>query len=367
MSSDLSKSLVKSYCVRVEKSLGEKTIRILADLNLLDRSLKVARDDYHLFIPIKEKPSEWQLEVIEKEVSGSDVCIHSFQRYTKPAKSILDILEDRLPPHLLACLPRSIDFIGNIAILEIPEELEDYKMFIGEAVMSVFRRVRSVLAKSSVVAGVYRVRRYEVVAGSENTETIHREYGCSYLLDPRKVYFSPRLSYEHYRVASQVVEGESIVDMFAGVGPFSILIAKLHRNVIVYAIDINPDAIGYLEKNIRINKVEGRVVPILGDAREIIQTKLRSIADRIIMNLPEKAIEYIDAACIALKPSGGMIHYYEFEGGSYALEKAKARVIEAIVKAGRIVDGVSSSRVVREVAPYRWQIAVDVKADGYIR
>lgn len=364
MSSDLPRSTVESYSIRIEKSLGEKMIRILDDLDLLDRSLKVARNDRYLFIPIKEKPSKWQLEVIEKEVSEFEICIHSFQRYAKPAKSILDILEDKLPPHLLACLPRSIDFVGDIAILEIPEELEDYKTLIGEAVMNVFKRVRSVLAKSSAVTGVYRVRSYEVVAGSENTETVHREYGCSYLLDPRKVYFSPRLSYEHYRIASQVVEGETIVDMFAGVGPFSILIAKLHRNVRVYAIDINPDAIGYLEKNLRINRVEDKVIPILGDAREIIQTRLRNVADRVIMNLPEKAIEYIDVACIALKPSDGIIHYYGFEDGSYALEKAEAKVIEGIVKAGRIFDKVLSSRIVKEVAPYRWHIAIDVKVDG---
>ena len=87
------------------------------------------------------------------------------------------------------------------------------------------------------------MRDYELIGGSGNTETVHREYGCVYNLDISKVYFSPRLSYEHYRVASQVQEEEIVIDMFAGVGPFSILIAKNHEHVKVYAIDLNPEAV----------------------------------------------------------------------------------------------------------------------------
>jgi tRNA (guanine37-N1)-methyltransferase len=359
------RSWVEAYCVKIPKSLGEKAISILAELDLLDRSLKILRSNGLLFIPLKEKPSKQQIDIIEKELPGFELSTQKFQGYVKSARSIIEVLEDKLPPHLLACLPRSIDFIGDIAVLEIPEELEVYEQLIGEAIMKIFKRVRSVLVKSSGVTGIHRVRSYKVVAGSENTETIHKEYGCSYLLDPRKVYFSPRLSYEHYRVASQVVEGETVIDMFAGVGPFSILIAKLHRNVTVYAIDINPDAVKYLEENIHMNKVEGKVIPILGDAGEVIRTKLRSIADRVIMNLPEKAVEYIDAACMALKPSGGVIHYYEFATGSYALEKSRANLIEAIGRTGRVVDAVLSSRIMKEVAPYKWQVAVDVKVGGY--
>lgn len=359
-------SWVDSYCMKVPRNLGEKAIRILTDLDLIDRGLKISRNTHHVFIPIKGKPSESHMEVIEREIHEFDICIKSFQRYAKPARSILDVLEDKLPPHLLACLPRSIEFIGDIAILEIPEELEGYKQLIGEAVMDVFKRVRSVLVKSSGIGGTYRIRSYEVVAGSEDTETIHKEYGCKYLVDPKRVYFSPRLSYERYRIASQVADGEIVIDMFTGVGPFSILIAKLHRDVTVYSIDINPDAIRYLEENIRINRVEGRVIPILGDVKDVVENKLRGIADRVIMDLPEKAMDYMDVACIALKPSGGIIHYYEFTTKPYASDDIERRLREAIVKSGRVMGGILYSRIVKEVAPYRWQLAVDVKVDGYL-
>ena len=92
-------------------------------------------------------------------------------------------------------------------------------------------------------------------------------------------------------------DGETVVDLFAGVGPFSVLIGKRNPNSKVYAVDLNPDAVELLKVNVRVNKVENRVFPILADAREIAATKLKGVADRVIMNLPETAIDFVDAAC----------------------------------------------------------------------
>jgi len=354
-------SKVKSHCLRVPRGLGEAAIKLASRIGILNRDLKVSREDDYILIPIAGLPTEEQLDEIRRGIQDFEVVVREIQRREKTPKNIIDFLGDRLPPHLLASIPRSIDFVGDLAILEIPEELEPYKRLVGEAVLNVFKRVRSVLAKSSAVGGTYRLREYEVIAGSENTETVHREYGCIYHLDPRKVYFSPRLSYEHFRIASQVGEGETVIDMFAGVGPFSILIAKAHKNVLVYSIDINPNAIEYLTKNIYANDVYGRVIPILGDAREIIRSRLRGVADRVIMNLPERAIEYIDAACSAIKPSGGIIHYYEFSESPHVTEDVKGRISEAIKGAGRRMEAILSERSVKEVAPFKWQIAIDIK------
>ncbi|MEM3816069.1 MAG: class I SAM-dependent methyltransferase family protein [Candidatus Bathyarchaeia archaeon] len=354
-------TLVEAYCIKVPKNLGEKAINVTAKLGLLNKDLKVLKVEEHLFVPLKERPLEEHVAKICREIGEFEILTSSFPKREKQFKSLVDFLEDKLPPHLLASLPRSIDFIGDVAILEIPSELESYKYLIGEAMLKVFKRARSVLAKSGAVKGDYRVREYELIAGSADTETIHKEHGCKYFLDPRKVYFSPRLSYEHYRVASQVSEGETVIDMFAGVGPFSILIAKTREKVTVYSIDINPDAVRYLERNIYVNKVHGKVIPFLGDAREVIESKLRGLADRVIMNLPEKAIEYIDAACKALKPSGGIIHYYEIAGGADVMEKVKRRLIEAIERSGRSIEALLSERIVKEVAPYKWHISIDVK------
>jgi len=232
---------------------------------------------------------------------------------------------------------------------------------IGEAILKTHKRVHTVLAKSSAVGGLYRLRKFEVIAGEDKRETIHSEHGCTYHVDLSKAYFSPRLSYEHDRVASQVRENETVVDMFSGVGPFSILIAKRHRNVRVYAIDVNPDAVHYLKTNITVNRVKKRIVPILGDARQIVEQMLKGVADRVIMNLPEKALEYIDVACETIKAEGGIMHYYAFTSAPEPLETAKNRLIEAVKQTGRGVEKVLLARTVRLIAPYTWQVVVDAE------
>jgi tRNA (guanine37-N1)-methyltransferase len=149
--------------------------------------------------------------------------------------------------------------------------------------------------------------------------------------------------------------------MFAGVGPFSILIAKKCADVKIYAIDVNPDAIRYLKKNVKANNVEAKVTPILGDARQIIKERLKGVANRVIMNLPEKAIEYVDAACEALQKEGGVIHYYEFANALNPLEAAKNRFAEAMKQTSRSLKKILLARIVRAIAPYTWQVVVDAE------
>ena len=176
-----------------------------------------------------------------------------------------------------------------------------------------------------------------------------------------KAYFSPRLSHEHQRVAVLVQSGEDVVDLFAGVGPFSVLIAKRNPDVRVYAVDINPEAVELLKVNARVNRVENRVFPIVGDARQITQNKLKGSADRVIMNLPETAIEFVDAACQAIKPQGGIIHFYAFVRHPDSIENLKMRFSQAVESAGRKVDAFIQVRSVRETAPFESQIVLDAK------
>jgi tRNA (guanine37-N1)-methyltransferase len=349
----------ESPCLKIHKALGEKAITLIRELNLLDRELRVKRVGDDLYIPLISEPLPSHLEELEKSLTEFEVSASSFPERAKRPLKLVDLLEDRLPPHLLASLPRAIDFVGEIAVVEVPPELEGHKRLIGEAILATHNRVCTVLAKSGVVRGTYRLREFEVIAGVDKTETVHKEYGCTYHVDLSKVYFSPRLSHEHDRVASQVREGETVVDMFAGVGPFSILIAKKCRNVRVYSIDVNPDAVRYLEKNIAVNGVEKRVVPFLGDARQIVEERLTGVADRVIMNLPERALEYVDVACKTIKTGGGIVHYYEFTDEPAPSDAAKNRLIEVVKQTGRNVREILLARTVRVTAPYTWQVAVD--------
>jgi tRNA (guanine37-N1)-methyltransferase len=350
-----------AYSLRVPKRLGEEAIRLVSSLGLLHRDLKVEPEDEYLHIPLIRMPASSEAEEIRRTLGCYEISIREFPRRFRVIRSAFDIAAEKLLPHLLASFPRAIDLIGEVAIVEIPPELEGHKKIIGESILQAHKRVKTVLAKSSAITGVRRLREYEVIAGSGMTETIHREHGCIYHLDVRKVYFSPRLSFEHKRVASQVGENETIIDMFAGVGPFSILIAKMHRNVKVYAIDLNPDAVRYLERNIIANRVSYKVMSIHGDARKVIRERLRGVADRVIMNLPEKAFEYLDAACEAIKPEGGILHYYCFMRGDDPIQTAEKELADGLEENGRGLDQILHARKVREVAPGKWQIVIDAR------
>jgi tRNA (guanine37-N1)-methyltransferase len=350
-----------SLCIKVAKINGEKTLILASKLGVIDRKLVIQKNKTHIYIPLLRQPAEKELLMLKAQVPDFQLTTNVFIKKKQQRKSLAQVLEDRLPPHLLASLPRALDIVGDIAIIEIPAELKAHERLIGEAILIVHKNVRTVLAKAGAVSGTYRLRGFEVVAGENKTATIHKEYGCKYHVDIAKAYFSPRLSQEHNRVASLVKKGGTVVDLFAGVGPFSVLIAKNNAEAEVYAVDMNPEAIKLLERNIRLNKVENRVIPIQGDAKQTVEERLMGIADRVIMNLPEKALEFVDTACKAIKPAGGTVHYYAFIRLPDSLKNAQQRFSKAVEKAGRKMDAFLSAKTIRETAPYEWQVVLDAR------
>jgi tRNA (guanine37-N1)-methyltransferase len=350
-----------SLCIRVTKINGEKTLILATKLGIIDRKLEIRKNRNHIYIPLLQQPEEKELSMLKAQVPDFQLTTNFFAKKKQQRKTLAQVLENRLPPHLLASLPRALDIVGDIAIIEIPPELKEHESLIGEAILTVHKNVRTVLAKASVVSGTYRLREFEVIAGEHKTATIHKEYGCKYLVGIAKAYFSPRLSKEHNRVASLVKKSETVVDLFSGIGPFSVLIAKNKADAKIYAVDINPDAIEFLKRNIRLNRVENQIIPMQGDARRIVEEQLLGVADRVIMNLPERALEFVDTACKAIKPAGGMVHYYAFIRLPDSLENVQLRFSEAVEKAGRKVDAFLFAKTIRETAPYEWQIVLDAR------
>jgi tRNA (guanine37-N1)-methyltransferase len=350
-----------AVCIKVKKIHGEKALVLAKKLRISNWELRIYVDANYIYVPLIRQPEENEMATIKAQVPDFEITTQVFTKKKQQGKTLVQALENRLPPHLLASLPRALDIIGDIAIIEIPPELKTHERFVGEAILATHKNVRTVLAKVGAVSGTYRLREFEIIAGESKTATVHKEYGCQYNVDVAKAYFSPRLSHEHNRVASLVQKDETVVDLFAGVGPFSVLIAKKNADTKVYAVDINPEAIEFLKRNIRLNRVENRVIPILGDARQVIEERLLGVADRVIMNLPEKAMEFIDAACRAVKPSGGVVHYYAFVRLPDSLENAQRRFSEAVEKAGRKVGAFLSAKTIRATAPYEWQVVLDAK------
>ena len=264
----------------------------------------------------------------------------------------------------LAYIYDSYDVIGDIAIIRVTEKSRKYSGIIAETIMSVQKNVKTVLAQTSSVRGDFRLRKLNFVAGENKTATVHKEHGCLFSVDVEKCYFSPRLLYERMRIAKQVVNGEVVVNMFAGVGCFSIIIAKHSKAEKVYSIDVNPAAIQFMQKNTRLNKVYRKVIPIQGDAKEVIEKRLRCTADRVLMPLPKKAFEYLPHAVSALKEAGGWIHYYDFEHAkkNENLVKVKVKVAEKLQSLG-VTFTIPFDRVVRTTGPNWHQIVLDIKVN----
>ena len=350
----------QSLCLKVSKALGEKAIIISNRLGILDRELEIQKEDIFICIPLTRELSTREEEEMGEELPDYTILKCDFNE-RKKKKSLIQLLDEKLPSHLLASLPRSMDLVGDIAVIELSPELEAHTTIVGKAILETNKNVRTVLAKAGAISGTYRLRKLRFVAGERKTVTVHKEHGCLYQVDLAEAYFSPRLSHEHERVASLAENGETVLDLFAGVGPFAILIAKTHQHIKVHAVDANPRAVEFLEKNIRLNRVEDKVRPILGDARQVVTERIPAVADRVIMNLPEKALEFVDAACKAIRPDGGMVHFYGFITASDSLKDMKLRFTEAVKKHGRKVDAILSSKLVRATAPYEWQAVLDVK------
>ncbi len=263
-------------------------------------------------------------------------------------------------------LIKSYDIIGDIIIIRIRPELESKKDIIAEALHKIYPRVKTIATVPlyAHTHELYRTREVHVIWGDENLETMHRESGCIFKVDLRHVFFSPRLAYERVRIARKVAPGETIINTFSGAGCFSIIIAKFQPQSRIYSIDVNPYAYEYMKENVALNRVEGQVIPILGDASEELR-KLEGVADRVLMPLPEHAYSFLPLAVRALKRGGGVIHYYDVSAGKRGgdLFKVPLERVRAIISStfGSLRMEVEDSRILRSVAPRKYHVVLDLR------
>jgi len=252
----------------------------------------------------------------------------------------------------------AFDQIGDIIIVRIPDLLLGKKEIIGKTLLEQIKNANTVFCQSSPVEGDFRIRDLEFLAGENKTQTEYKEFGCRFLVDVEKVFFSPRLSTERNRIADLVEDEETVINMFGGIGMFSIMAAK-KKKCTVYNIDINPDAAKLCEKNISLNKLAGNVISLHGDATQIINEKLKGKGDRILMLLPERSDEFLDSAISAAKKNG-IIHYYSHihaDKKTLAPKLSEKHFLEITPVKSEIL----YSRMVRAVGPRYYQTVVDVR------
>lgn len=345
----------------------EEVRQILLKMKIIDLDYKIKIENSYGFIPLKEELSNETKNTIEKEIAKTNtnfnisnieeiknIELESIKRYPR---SITDLLKDKLTNKEIEELKKSFDIIGNVVILEIPENLQNHKKDIGEATLK-FTGRKTVYMKKSAIEGITRTRKMELIAGIDNPITIHKEHGTRLKLDVKNVYFSPRLATERKRVADLSQDGEEILDMFAGIGPFPIVIAK-ETAAKITAIDINEVAIKYLKENIKLNKLKegSKIIAICGDTKKVAKEQLKDKKyDRLIMNLPGLAPEFLDLA-VSLTENNGIIHYYEFaEDFNQGINRAK----ESVAKQNKEVE-ILNCRKVKSSSPGMWHVAIDCK------
>jgi tRNA (guanine37-N1)-methyltransferase len=326
-------------CVRVPREAGEDTRQVLAAAGLLDDEYEIVADDGHLYLPVTDPETARETnEVVTRDVPARD--------------------GQETPADVLGFEP-AYERLGDVAIVD--EDDPERARAIADAIVGSDLPVRAVLDRASKVKGDRRVRDWTVVATADGgddrpvTETVHREYGFEYLLDLSRVYFSPRLATERHRVTGAVTAGEQAVDMFAGVGPFAIPMAA--RGATVVGVDLNPAAIEYFRENARRNGVAERVTAVEGDVRDVAADHAGR-ADRIVMNLPHSADDFLESA-VALAGDDCVLHYYDIQHEDDPFGPGERAIREAAATAGYGVE-VSTRRVVRSYAPHELNVCLDV-------
>lgn len=272
-----------------------------------------------------------------------------------------EVLQKKLEMRELENLCSSFDIIGSIAIIKIPETLASKKKLIADTLIGEIKSVKSVFCQVSGVEGDYRLRKLELLSGENTTITHYKEHGCVFKVDVMNTYFSPRLSTERLRISRLIRPDEVIVNMFGGVGTFSIIISRNNKSAKIYSIDSNPIAYDLCKENTQINNVAANVFPILGDANLEISKKLRGIANRVLMPLPERARDFVEVAISSLANNKGIVHYFAHVGADnkkIALNCGYKDTSETFSKFNHKIRNI---RIVREVGPRFYQVVSDVE------
>ncbi len=257
-----------------------------------------------------------------------------------------------LPKEELDLIPRRWQVLGSVVIVKIPLTIEHRKKEIGEALLKLYPKCKTVQSNRGVV-GQFRELDAEVIAGSGETETVHVENKCRFKLDASKLIFSPGNFAERKRM-SNLGRGEVVVDMFAGIGYFSIPMAVHSRPKKIVAIELNPVAFNYLRQNIALNKVEHIVEPVLGDC---LKAAPKNTADRVIMGYVQDTHVYLKPAIEALK-SSGILHYHEAVPEELMETRPKERIKNAVQTLGRKAMFIEQ-RKIKKYSPGVWHVVVD--------
>lgn len=370
----------KTQFLKIEKESAEKLLRLLKtklpDENILDKRIITMHIGHYVLFPLinDEKKVNRLIECIGNELTFEIINAKGKLDPNHKFRSLEEALEGELPEDIIDLIPKSYDVIGKIAIIEFDrfnslsvDKTSLYKKKVAKAIVKVNKKVETVYEKKSEVKGKYRLKELRPIFGVDNPETFHKENHCIFKLDVKNTYFTPRLVFERKRLSLlKFAQNELIVDMFAGVGPISIQIAK-NNDVKIYSFDINPTAHKYLIENIKLNKLKGKILAYSMDVVDLknssneVGINLKNRVDRIIMNLPEQSINYVDIACFLMKKTGGILDLYQFCEKPNPIEKGIENLRTKLNRMGWYIEEIINSKIVKPFSPKSDLIVADVK------
>jgi tRNA wybutosine-synthesizing protein 2 len=337
------------HAVHVKREEAEEHRKELQGLGLVDPSRKIVDTGEFVEIPViglpKAMHDKYKLMVQEKPQFRQE-DLDPYQRIVDRAN-----IEKDLKPFL----PRKWELLGEVVVLKLPKELVSCGEAVAQAYAEEFK-AKAVL-RDLGIDGEFREPKMEVLWSKGTTETVHTENMVKFALDPMKVMFSSGNIDERIRMATVPKENETVVDMFAGIGYFSVPIAVHSKVAKVVACEKNPAAFEFLEKNIELNNVKGKVQAILGDNREAPER----IADRVIMGYLPTPREFLSKAIRILKRNKDcVIHYHENAPENEIPWALYSRVAGAAGEPGRGAK-LLSYRWIKSYKPRIWHAVVDVK------
>jgi len=330
--------------VKVLKKEAEKVRKKLIELGLLDKSYSLTMDNNHILIPIKKASEKLKkFEVVDKK----------FKKLNKITTNLKKHLKTKLSTEELKKVKKAYDVIGDIAIIEIPDELKKKEKIIAEAILVLNKNIKVVAKKVGNFKGEFRTRDLKIIAGDRRKETVYKENAVRLKLNVETCYFSPRLSTERKRIAELVKDGEDVLVMFSGVGPYPVVLSRRTGANEVVGIEINPEAAKYAEQNAILNKCKN-VRLFAGDVKKVVPS-LKKKFDRILMPLPKSAEDFLDVALKALK-KGGIIHFYDFLHESEIPDKVLEK-IEKHVENYRVLKVIKCG----QYSPKKFRVCVDFR------
>ena len=287
--------------VKVPRALAEEFRVSIARQGIVDKTLAILDEGDSVLIPVHREPGadlmgRYHASIVERDFPSRRTRVDPIDQVRARAD---------VPEELKLLLPEKWEQLGDVVTLRLPKELVRYGRELGEAYAAALK-AKTVLRDVAGIAGSYRTPVVETLFGDDPV-AVHTENGILYKLDASKVMFSSGNVDERMRMATVACDGETVVDMFAGIGYFTLPLAVYQHPKRVISCELNEVSYGYLVENIALNKVGGKVEPILGDNRDLPGD---GFADRVVMGYVKTTHEFLHTAFRLLR-SGGVLHYHE--------------------------------------------------------